>query len=59
MQSIKVPTDENPTDMLGKLVAGEKVARSMAWLAGRTRQPPLEVLAGGERSVPVLGGVTA
>ena len=57
LRSIKVPTEENPADMLGKLVPAEKVARSMAWMAGRKRQPSVAVLKDGARSVPVLGGV--
>ena len=51
---IKVGTDENASDFMGKVVPKEKILRSLNWAMGREQQPEGAVLRAGSKSQPVM-----
>ena len=53
---MKVGTDDNASDFVGKLVAKEKILRSLNWATGREQQPDYAVLRAGRKSQPVIDG---
>jgi hypothetical protein len=53
---VKVGTDDNASDFMGKLVAKEKILRSLNWAMGREQQPSDAVLRAGRKSQPVADG---
>ena len=53
---MKVGTDENASDFIGKLVAKEKIVRYLNWAMVREQQPAEAVLRAGRKSQPVVDG---
>ena len=49
---IKVHTDKNPVDYMGKLVSRDKIASSLNWVMGTHRQPAIDKLTSAPSSRP-------